>query len=470
MFAAIHGRILTDAGQIAPAGSALVGGVGGGEAGDEVAFFLANADLRSGDVEGGCGSQVNGKRRQQAGGEEERQECRIDRVAQIRIGAGGDEAIVCRRAARPREERGAERREHEGQRGFDCAGAQRAFGQEQRDGERGSALQDRREDCDGRRKTVGAGRLRSPGNSGEGDGQPRGEIGDECGEAQGASLVDGGMIRRTFLASAALGRAAARKRVVFVCGDHEYSGELTLPLLARALEDHYGLACTVLKSSPDQNGETDIPGLDALRQADLAVFYLRWRRLPAEQVAEIDRYVRGGKPVMGYRTSSHAFNYPAGHELAAWNSWGAETFGTPPGWGADGHTHFGHESSTDVSIAPAGEGHALLAGVRAPFHARSWLYRVRPKWPPADATVLLDGKALNPNKPAEGNPVAWTWENRHGGRAFFTTLGHPEDFALEPVQRLSANAIHWCLGEPMRRWRGPIRIAVPYRGLVRPKG
>ncbi|MEX2262957.1 MAG: ThuA domain-containing protein [Bryobacteraceae bacterium] len=265
--------------------------------------------------------------------------------------------------------------------------------------------------------------------------------------------------------------AAVKTRVVFVCGDHEYSGEITLPILAAELERSYGLACTVLKSAPDQNGETDIPGLEALKTADLAVFYLRWRQLPKEQVAFIDAYMRSGKPMMGFRTSSHAFNYPQGHELVSWNGWAAEAFGAPPGWGADGHTHFGHDSSTNVRIEKANAGHPILEGVQAPFDVRSWLYRVRPKWPPSDAKVLLTGEAVNPNKPAEENPVAWTWKNRHGGRVFFTTLGHPEDFAVEPVQRLTVNALHWCLtGRGPRRWRGPLAMHVPYRGLVKPTG
>jgi type 1 glutamine amidotransferase len=275
--------------------------------------------------------------------------------------------------------------------------------------------------------------------------------------------------RRELGAGLAAGVAfgAGKKRVVFVCGDHEYSGEETLPLLARELERDYGLSCGVLKSVPDQNGETDIPGLEALRGADLAVFYLRWRRLPREQVEEIGRYVRSGRPVMGYRTSSHAFNYPKGPEVESWNGWGAETFGTPPGWGADGHTHFGHESSTEVRVAAGAEGDPVLAGVAREFAVRSWLYRVRPKWPPAEAKVLLVGRAVNPNKAAEENPVAWTWRNGHGGRAFFTTLGHPEDFGVEAVQRLSVNAVHWCLGVKMGRWRGRMGIDVPYRGMVK---
>jgi type 1 glutamine amidotransferase len=272
-------------------------------------------------------------------------------------------------------------------------------------------------------------------------------------------------VRILLLLACSAAAAAAPKHVVFVLGDHEYSGEATLPIIAAELEKNHGLRTTVLRSSPDQNGETDIPGLEALRSADLAVFYLRWRRLPADQVAHIEAYMKSGKPMLGLRTSSHAFNYPKGDKLEAWNGWAAEAFGAPPGWGADGHTHFGHNASTDVTLA-IGK-HPILEGIGGPFHVRSWLYRVAPKWPPADATVLLMGKAVNPNKPAEENPVAWTWKNRHGGRVFFTTLGHPEDFAVEPVQRLLVNAIHWCLGQKPPKWRGKLAIDVPYRGIVK---
>lgn len=261
--------------------------------------------------------------------------------------------------------------------------------------------------------------------------------------------------------------AAPAKHIVFVCGDHEYSGEQTLPILAAALEKHYGFKTTVLKSAPDQNGETDIPGLEALKQADLAVFYLRWRRLPPEQLAHIDAYVKSGKPLFGFRTTSHSFNYPKDSPLVEWNRWAAETFGAPPGWGGDGHTHFGHQASTDVYQVPGAGNHPVLKGVDSKFHVRSWLYRVLPKWPPADATRLLMGKAIDPNKPAEDNPVAWTWRNPHGARVFFTTMGHPEDFSVEPFQRLVVNAIHWCLGLDAPRWKGQIAINVPYRGMVK---
>ncbi len=121
---------------------------------------------------------------------------------------------------------------------------------------------------------------------------------------------------------AAAGWSATKPYVVIVTGDHEYSGEQTLPLLARELERQYGFRCTVLRASPDQNAEENIPGLEALAQADLAIFYLRWRRLPKEQLAHIDAYVKSGKPLLGFRTSSHSFNYAKGDEREAWNRWG----------------------------------------------------------------------------------------------------------------------------------------------------
>ncbi|HKA22639.1 MAG TPA: hypothetical protein VKN18_30480, partial [Blastocatellia bacterium] len=51
----------------------------------------------------------------------------------------------------------------------------------------------------------------------------------------------------------------ARPRVVFVTGDHEYSSEETMPIVAAELEKRYGMRTTVLRSYPDENAEEDIP-------------------------------------------------------------------------------------------------------------------------------------------------------------------------------------------------------------------
>lgn len=259
-------------------------------------------------------------------------------------------------------------------------------------------------------------------------------------------------------------RVARKPLVVFVTGDHEYSSELTMPLFAAELEKNYGMRTKVLKSVPDYNGEKDIPGLEALAEADLAVFFLRWRQLPQEQLDRIEAYLKSGKPVLGFRTTTHAFNYPDGDPRKRWNAFGEFAFGSPPGWGgAAKHTHYGHNSTTDVTVIPEAAKNPILTGVDPAFHVASWLYRVLPDYPAKGAVPLLMGKSVNPDKPAVDNPVAWTWRNEWGGKTFLTTLGHPEDFRVPAVQRLVINAVHWSLGLPVpKRWKGPLAIDVPY--------
>jgi type 1 glutamine amidotransferase len=264
------------------------------------------------------------------------------------------------------------------------------------------------------------------------------------------------------------GFSQTKPLVVFVTGDHEYGGEITLPLIAAELEKNYGFRTVTLKASPNQNAEKNLPGLEALAEADLAIFYLRWRQLPKEQLDLIEKYLKSGKPVMGFRTSTHSFNFPKGHESEKWNAFGEFALNAPPGWGGKAaHTHYGHASTTDVSIIQTAKKHPILTGVSPSFHVSSWLYRVLPDFPTKGSEWLLMGKSVNPDKAAIDNPVAWTGVNSFGAKVFTTTLGHPEDFAVEAFQRLIINAIHWELGKKVpKKWKGKIDINVPYRGIV----
>lgn len=256
--------------------------------------------------------------------------------------------------------------------------------------------------------------------------------------------------------------------VVFVTGDHEYSSEGTMPILACELEEKYNIRTIVLKSSPDHKSEENIPGLEALEKADLAVFFLRWRRLPPEQIKYIENYLNSGKPIIGFRTSTHAFNYPIGHPLEKWNAFGEFALGSPPGWGGKAdHSHCGHTCKTDVSVIDSVSAHPILKGIDKSFQAKSWLYKVLPDYPAKGSTWLLMGKAVNSEKPGFiDNPVAWTWQTEQGAKVFTTTLGHPDDFQIEAFQKLIVNAIHWTLGisSPVQ-WKGKMKIEVPYHGL-----
>ena len=234
------------------------------------------------------------------------------------------------------------------------------------------------------------------------------------------------------------------RHIVFIAGEPEYKSEVTMPALAKEVESHVpGVRTTVLTSFPDPKTPDNIPGLDALASADLAVFFVRFLTLPAEQVAPIEAYLKAGGPVVGFRTSTHAFRYPDGHPLAHWNDFGRNVLGAP--W----IYHYGGGSSTVVTLRPEAANHPILAGVDERFQVRSWLYQVRPDYPPASAQVLADGfpsgKSRLDQAQWQSNPVAWTWTHWGGGRVFITTMGHPEDFEVPAFRRMVLNGIAWAL-------------------------
>ncbi len=115
---------------------------------------------------------------------------------------------------------------------------------------------------------------------------------------------------------AGAGGPGGGKYVVLVSGDEEYRSEEGLPQLAKILATHHGFRCTVLFAVDPETGivnphvNTNIPGTEALDDADLMVILTRWRVLPDEQMAPIDRFLQAGKPVVGLRTATHAFAPP----------------------------------------------------------------------------------------------------------------------------------------------------------------
>lgn len=254
------------------------------------------------------------------------------------------------------------------------------------------------------------------------------------------------------------GAAGKQKKlhIVFVTGDDEYRSEITMPFIAQLLERQKQpkFKCTILYAVDPKTGQPDpkykqnINGLEALRTADLAVFYLRFRALPDEQLKLILDYVDSGKPIIGLRTSTHAFLYPTGHKNEKYNDgFGQDVFGQK--W----ITHHGHRSTTDVWVIPEAAEHPTLRGIYAtkanPVHCSSWLYHVDPLV--GDCEPLLLGRSINSDKTDQQDkypliqPVAWT-KTYKGARVFFTTLGHPKDCEDDSVRRLVVNAIYWALG------------------------
>ena len=106
----------------------------------------------------------------------------------------------------------------------------------------------------------------------------------------------------------------AGKHVVLVSGDEEYRSEEALPQLGKILSVRHGFKCTVLFPIDPETGaihpdtNNNIPGLEALDSADLMIIATRFRNLPDEQMQHIVDYVESGRPIIGMRTATHAFN------------------------------------------------------------------------------------------------------------------------------------------------------------------
>jgi len=247
---------------------------------------------------------------------------------------------------------------------------------------------------------------------------------------------------RQLLRLAKLGLAAddPRPHLVLVIADDEYRTAETLPAFARQhLENNY--RCTFrFARGHEPPGRHDVPGLDALYDADLLVLSMRRRALPVVQMDHLERYLRAGKPLIALRVSVVPFQTEPqaradGHVI--WRRFDEEILGGQ----YRGYQPEARQTGTDVWPEPAARNHPILAGLSdARFHSPMWVYRVHLSAP--TTTVLLRGQ-WSDRGPAE--PVAWI-NKPDGGRVFYTALGHWGDFELEPFRRLLRNAIEWALG------------------------
>jgi nicotinamidase-related amidase/type 1 glutamine amidotransferase len=228
----------------------------------------------------------------------------------------------------------------------------------------------------------------------------------------------------------------ARPLVVFLSAENEYKAAETLPDFAHELELSRGLDCEVLQASTAASGDEChyISGMEILTDADLVVVYARRRAFQADQMKYLRDFLDRGKPLIGLRTASHAFDSrgtaPKGHD--EWLNFDPEVLG------GNYHGHYGAGPVAMVTPAPDAGNHPILQGVELPLLSNGSLYKAGPLG--ASATLLLIGTI--PDQPPE--PVAWT--NRYKDcRVFYTSLGHPDDFQNAQFRKLLINAIFWAM-------------------------
>ena len=256
------------------------------------------------------------------------------------------------------------------------------------------------------------------------------------------------------------------KHIVLVSGDEEYRSEEALPMLGKVLATHHGFRCTVLFAINPETGEidpnvqTNIPGLHHLESADMLVLFTRFRELPDEQMKYIIDYTNAGKPVMGLRTATHAFNYTQNldspYAKYSFNSkdfdggYGRQVLGET--W-INHHGHHGKESARGV-IDETMKDHPILKGV-TDIWGPSDVYGIKELT--GDAQVLVHGQVLVGMEPTDTPkpdttmmPMAWiktyTGGTGNTSRIFNTTMGASVDLESEGLRRLLVNGCYWCVG------------------------
>lgn len=227
-----------------------------------------------------------------------------------------------------------------------------------------------------------------------------------------------------------------RPRLAILMAEKEYHTNKTLPKFAAAnLGKHFSVEY-IFADAKDRN---DIPGIEAVGEADVLFVSVRRRALPKEQLAYVRKHVAAGKPVVAIRTASHAFalrsgmKTPEGHDT--WPEFDADILG--------GHYtgHHGNQFKPAVAPTKGGAKHPILNGVSLDgFASGGSLYKVSPL--KDSAHPLLTGRIKG--HPAE--PVAWTHRTKSKNRVFYTSLGHVEDFKNPEFNRFLRNAVYWAAG------------------------
>ena len=303
------------------------------------------------------------------------------------------------------------------------------------------------------------------------------------------------------------------KKIVFVTGDDEYKSETSMPMMAHVLSEHHGFDCRVLFAINrktgliDTNQRDNIPGLEALADADLMVIFTRFRALEDAQMKMIEGYLASGKPIVAIRTSTHAFNFSSNLKSPyAKYSYNNNDTKFKGGFGEqilgqDWIRHWGrHGTQSTRGRFAAGEGtHPILTGIKdGEIWGPTDVYEATLPMVEGCQPILLgevcetmnpdSGPAPAPSANAKGRsaidknnpmmPIAWTYQRPVGakGRVFTSTIGGAmsgkDDWANAGMRRMFVNACFWTLGMenqiPKKANVTPVLQPNPFRRGVNP--
>ena len=208
-------------------------------------------------------------------------------------------------------------------------------------------------------------------------------------------------------------------KLCMLSGSFEYDSEASLAVFQDYIEKNYPVQATQII----YQNEDDNQSLEPLQDTDVLLVFTRRLNTTGNELDRFKAYCAAGNPVVGVRTASHAYEN--------WLDFDQEVLG------GDYQGHYGAGLIAHAEVNPHVKDHPVLQGI-SNFDSYGSLYK-NPTIA-TDTTLLLTGKTEEHTE-----PVAWT-RSHHGGRVFYTSLGHQRDFEIEMFLRLLANGVLWASG------------------------
>ena len=209
-------------------------------------------------------------------------------------------------------------------------------------------------------------------------------------------------------------------RLCMISGSFEYESEASLTLYQDYIAKHRPKIETTLIV---YQSEDDHQSLEPIENTDVLLVFTRRVNTAGAELNRFMKYCQDGRPIVGVRTASHAFQN--------WLAFDKEV------QGGNYEGHYGGGPVAHITKESGAVAHPILSQVE-PFDSQGSLYINTPI--AEDTTLLLTG-----HTDEHEEPVAWT-RMHNGGRVFYTSLGHQEDFKDNDFLKLLTNAVRWAAG------------------------
>ena len=230
-----------------------------------------------------------------------------------------------------------------------------------------------------------------------------------------------------------------RPNLLIIMAEREYKTDQTLPAFAQKHLGHLFKVDYVHASETERN---DLPGIEAIDEADIILVSVRRRLLPSAKMKLLLDFAGNGKPIVAIRTASHAFAMRKKGEwkddLVEWSGFDHKIIG------GNYTGHHGNGPRVALSSPAGAKVHPILKGVDlSKLQGCGSLYKTAPLAKSARELVrgTIEGKTPE--------AIAWTNKTSFGGRVFYTSLGHVDDFAQPGMNILLRNALCWAAGLPV---------------------